>query len=74
MKRIILAISIALSAFTMHAQVDTTRVLCIGNSFTYFYDSHLKLAEIALSQGHYIDMTAVDHICRKAHIYFLIHA
>lgn len=58
MKRIILAISIALSAFTMHAQVDTTRVLCIGNSFTYFYDSHLKLAEIALSQGHYIDMTA----------------
>ena len=58
MKKCILVIALSLSALFMHAQVDTTRVLCIGNSFTYYFDSHLKLAEIALSQGHYIDMTA----------------
>ena len=58
MKKIVLAVALALSAFVSHAQVDTIKVLCIGNSFTYYYDSHLKLAEIALSQGHYIDMTA----------------
>jgi len=38
---------------------DTTRVLCIGNSFTYVAVAHEKLAEIALSEGHYLDMTAV---------------
>ena len=58
MKKCILVVALSLSALFMHAQVDTTRVLCVGNSFTYYFDSHLKLAEIALSQGHYIDMTA----------------
>lgn len=58
MKKCFLVIALSLSALFMHAQVDTTRVLCVGNSFTYYFDSHLKLAEIALSQGHYIDMTA----------------
>lgn len=39
-------------------QPDTLRVLCIGNSFTYFYDSHVRLTEIAASEGHTILMTA----------------
>lgn len=29
------------------AQEKTTQVLCIGNSFTFFYDSNLRLEEIA---------------------------
>lgn len=58
MKKELLLIVLAFSAITAKAQVDTTRVLCIGNSFTYVYESHQKLAEIAQSQGHYIDMTA----------------
>lgn len=37
---------------------DTTSVLCIGNSFTYFYDSYNMLKEIAWSQGHYLDVKA----------------
>ena len=37
---------------------DTTRVLCIGNSFTYYNSCPLMLKEIAWSQGHYLDMNA----------------
>lgn len=37
---------------------DTTKVLCIGNSFTYYYDSYNMLQEIAWSQGHYLDVKA----------------
>lgn len=39
-------------------QHDTLQVLCIGNSFTYFYDSHERLAEIADSEGHPLKVTA----------------
>ena len=37
---------------------DTTRVLCVGNSFTYYNSCPLMLKQIAWSQGHYIDMSA----------------
>lgn len=33
---------------------DTTTILCIGNSFTYYFDTYNMLSEIAWSQGHYI--------------------
>lgn len=58
MKKTLLLIALVFSAISAKAQTDTTRVLCIGNSFTYVFDSHQKLADIALSQGHYINMTA----------------
>lgn len=35
---------------------DTTRVLCIGNSFTYYYGASWMLKEIAWSEGHYLDL------------------
>lgn len=38
------------------ATTDTTFVLCIGNSFTYYYDSYNMLSEIAWSQGHFLQM------------------
>lgn len=31
---------------------DTLSVLCIGNSFTFFFDSEKRLEEIAASEGH----------------------
>lgn len=34
------------------AEPDTLRVLCIGNSFTFFFDSNKRLEEIAASEGH----------------------
>lgn len=37
---------------------DTTRVLCIGNSFTYHCNAHEKLAEISLSEGHFLKLKA----------------
>ena len=37
---------------------DTTRILCIGNSFTYFSNVPSMLKEIAWSQGHYFDVFA----------------
>ena len=37
---------------------DTTRILCIGNSFTYFSNTASMLKEIAWSQGHYFDLKA----------------
>lgn len=40
------------------AQPDTLRVLCVGNSFTYFYNSHEKLVAIAASEGHHLNVTA----------------
>lgn len=60
MKRILLiiaAISLSISVMAQNA-TDTTRVLCIGNSFTYVAVAHEKLAEISLSQGHYLNMKA----------------
>lgn len=37
---------------------DTTKVLCIGNSFTYYLSCPQMLKEIAWKEGHYIDMAA----------------
>lgn len=37
---------------------DTTSVLCLGNSFTYYWNTPSMLKEIAWSQGHYFDVFA----------------
>lgn len=57
MKRLFILSALLLSLCTLHAN-DTIRVLCLGNSFTFFYDSHEKLVSIAASQGHTILMNA----------------
>lgn len=60
MKKILLLfVSVALVAIAQAQVTDTLRVLCIGNSFTYFSDSPAKLVEVARSQGHEIVMTAL---------------
>lgn len=50
-----LAFCCAISAST---QEKTLRVLCIGNSFTFFHDSNKRLEEIAASQGHTLETKA----------------
>ncbi|MBQ2451834.1 MAG: hypothetical protein II276_00055 [Bacteroidales bacterium] len=40
------------------APKDTTKVLCVGNSFTYYCSCPALLKEIAWNEGHYIEMTA----------------
>lgn len=37
---------------------DTKTILCLGNSFSYYYNPVFMLKEIAYSQGHYIRMRA----------------
>jgi len=37
---------------------DTTRVLCLGNSFTYYCSCPALLKEIAWNEGHYLDLAA----------------
>ena len=37
---------------------DTTKVLCVGNSFTYYLSCPQMLKDIAWKEGHYIDMSA----------------
>lgn len=37
---------------------DTTNVLCIGNSFTYYQSCPQMLKEIAWKEGHYLDVSA----------------
>lgn len=57
MKRIAtLAIAALLIAFNASAQRDTTRVLIVGNSFTFVNETYDMLSKIALSQGHYLDI------------------
>lgn len=36
---------------------DTLHILCVGNSFTYYFDSPHKLQEIAGFEGHYLDIS-----------------
>ena len=36
---------------------DTTRILCLGNSFTYFYSTPSMLRELAWNEGHFIDVS-----------------
>lgn len=40
------------------APKDTTRVLCVGNSFTYYLSCPHMLKDLAWKEGHYIDMSA----------------
>lgn len=59
MKRMLLTAVTLLVGVWAAAQVkDTTKVLLIGNSFTYYGNSHEKIAAIALSQGHKLDVRA----------------
>ena len=44
--------------FGSNAPKDTLKVLCLGNSFTYFYGSPTMLKEIAWNEGHFIDVNA----------------
>lgn len=37
---------------------DTLKVLCIGNSFTYYCGTPAMLKEIAWSEGHFVDISA----------------
>ena len=57
MKRILTLVLLTYALLSASAN-DTIRVLCLGNSFTYFYDSHEKLVAIAASQNHTILMKA----------------
>ena len=36
---------------------DTTRILCLGNSFTYYDSCPGMLKELAWNEGHYLDLT-----------------
>ena len=38
------------------APKDTTRILCVGNSFTYVSQASWMLKEIAWNEGHYLDI------------------
>ena len=40
------------------APKDTTKVLCIGNSFTYYQSCPQMLKQIAWKEGHYLDVSA----------------
>ena len=40
------------------APKDTVKVLCIGNSFTYYHGCPMMLKELAWNEGHYLDMSA----------------
>ena len=44
--------------FGTAAPKDTLKVLCIGNSFTYYCGTPAMLKEIAWSEGHFIDISA----------------
>ena len=47
-----------LSDFGTTAPKDTLKVLCIGNSFTYYLGCPALLKEIAWKEGHFLDMAA----------------
>ena len=51
-------IGVNIQDFGMAEPKDTTRVLCVGNSFTYYNSCPMMLKEIAWKEGHYIDMSA----------------
>lgn len=60
MKRLFVTLIVAIALLgdsLTHAQEPVKQVLCIGNSFTFFYDSNLRLEEIAASQGHALKTT-----------------
>lgn len=57
MKTLLLAVALCSPALSL-AQEKTLQVLCIGNSFTFYHDSNLRLEEIAASQGHQLKTKA----------------
>lgn len=59
MKKIFLTVVLCiLTAVSGFAQESEKSVLCIGNSFTFFHDSYKRLAELAESQGHKLNVNA----------------
>lgn len=60
MKRFFALLAALVIAVSSFAQTDTTRVLLVGNSFTYYNDSYDMLAKIARSNGHVLDIV---HSC-----------
>ena len=51
-------LGVKISDFGSAAPKDTTKVLCLGNSFTYFHGSPVMLKELAWKEGHYLDISA----------------
>ena len=51
-------LGVKISDFGLVSPKDTTRVLCLGNSFTYFHGSPVMLKELAWKEGHYLDISA----------------
>lgn len=59
MRRLLTLLLVALCTLCAQAQMaDTLSVLCVGNSFTFFSNSHEMLVRIAASQHHHIRMRA----------------
>lgn len=52
LNRLFVILMLLMMATGIQAQEQMVKVLCIGNSFTFFHDSNLRLEEIAASQGH----------------------
>lgn len=59
MRTILTIVLAAITAYGSAQTNDVKRVLCIGNSFTFFSDSPQKLVDIAKSEGHTIEMNAI---------------
>lgn len=51
-------VGVKISDFGSACPKDTTRVLCIGNSFTYYHGTPVMLKELAWNEGHYLDISA----------------
>lgn len=51
-------VGVMVNDFGTEAPKDTTKVLCLGNSFTYYCGTPVLLKEIAWSEGHYVDVSA----------------
>ena len=51
-------LGVKISDFGLTSPKDTTKVLCLGNSFTYFHGSPVMLKELAWNEGHYLDISA----------------
>lgn len=55
---LLLALCSSVAATSQTEYKDTLRVLCIGNSFTYFDSAQNMLRDLALSQHHYMKVNA----------------
>ena len=71
MRKVLISV-LCLVALSLQAQrPDTLKVLCLGNSFTYFFDTPKMLAQIAESEGHCLIVRAETvggySLCRHHH-------